>query len=396
MYFVGDEHGRLKALRINSSGSPSELVELVNSESPKSSVSAISVHAGSVAVAHANGAAAVYTWNDEELQSLYAWKETRLQPQDNYVGFQYTDRGVYSCTSNGALRLVPIDAENKNPLLGSLPTRLCVWRLDSSSKTFAYGGNEVDVSLWNLERAFSHDDVQNTSISKRKRDALFPGEIWRAKNVQTDNLGLRQPVRVTALTYVPTSSTPQLLAGTQFGDLRLYDTRARRPASEWKNIAKTGGVKVLERGLTAHEVFMGDHGCNLSSVDLRNGRIAVSYKGLSGAVTSVAPSSTPAPDGRGGQTLVSTALDRYCRIHSSFPPPSVAGQNQENQNKGQVIEKVFTTGVPTVVVWDGVDSLPHPTLQSNVEEGDDMWDEMENIVSDDESDRRKRRRKQDK
>jgi len=90
--------------------------------------------------------------------------------------------------------------------------------------------------------------------------------------------------------------------------------------------------------------------------------------------------------------LVSTALDRYCRIHTSFPPPAEAGQSQDN--KGQVVEKVFTTSAPTVVVWDGVKtvaSAPEPET-----EDDDVWDEMENIEdSDDESKARKRRRKAD-
>lgn len=55
----------------------------------------------------------------------------------------------------------------------------------------------------------------------------------------------------------------------------------------------------------------------------------------------------PSPAG-----LVSTALDRYARVHSTFPPPAEAGQPQDN--KGTVLEKVYLKSVPTSVIWDEV------------------------------------------
>lgn len=55
----------------------------------------------------------------------------------------------------------------------------------------------------------------------------------------------------------------------------------------------------------------------------------------------------PSPAG-----FVSTALDRYARVHSTYPPPSEAGQPQDD--KGAVLEKVYVKSVPTCVVWDGV------------------------------------------
>lgn len=212
------------------------------------------------------------------------------------IVYQRKPRGVYSCTSNGALRLVPTGAEGKRPILGSLPTRLCAWRLGSDQTTFAYGGDEVDPSIWDTEKALTveHASSSDSSGTKRKRDALFPGEIWRAKNVPNDGLGLRQPVRVTSLTYLSTSTS--LLTGTQLGDLRRYDTRAaRRPVSNWKGVGKTGGVKAIEKGLADQyaivgrcvhmlttdlsEAFVSDHGSNLFALDLRNGRVIYSYKG---------------------------------------------------------------------------------------------------------------------
>ncbi|KAJ6496629.1 hypothetical protein C8R47DRAFT_1263509 [Mycena vitilis] len=386
LFFTGDELGNIKSLRV-SPGVPSELT-LLNSNSAKSSVAALSVSAGStsrsVVAAYADGSVTTFELDDNELRISEQWKETRLKADQSYVGLQATDRGVYTCTSNGALRLVSVGAKEKRPILGCLPSRLCAWRIDSGQTTFAYGGDEVEPSVWSTERALTAEPASSSdsSCTKRKRDALFPGEIWRAKNVQNDGLGLRQPVRITSLAYLSASTIlPSLLTGTQFGDLRRYDTKAaRRPVSNWKGVGKVGGIKVIEKGLAEHEVFVSDHGSNLFALDMRNGRVIYSYKGLSGAVTSIAPSPS---------LLVSTALDRYCRIHTSFPPPPEAGQSQDN--KGQVTEKLFMTSVPTVVAWDGVHSAtlgPEP-----VADDDDVWEEMENVEdSDDESKGRKRRR----
>lgn len=65
----------------------------------------------------------------------------------------------------------------------ALPMRLCDWRLSPNADGFAYGGEEVDLSVWDAERAFA-TSVQGAQEKKRKRgDTLLPGELWRAKNV---------------------------------------------------------------------------------------------------------------------------------------------------------------------------------------------------------------------
>jgi ribosome biogenesis protein NSA1 len=80
----------------------------------------------------------------------------------------------------------------------------------------------------------------------------YPDMINPSFQVPNDHLGLRQPVRITSLTYLSTSSSSHhLLTGTQFGDLRRYDTRAaRRPVSNWKGVGKVGGVRLVEKGLS--------------------------------------------------------------------------------------------------------------------------------------------------
>ena len=142
------------------------------------------------------------------LTGRHQWKESRLKPGQSFVGLAISERyvqvtpfffflqlahegthyssgGIYSCTSSGALRLTK--EEELQHSLAVLPTRLCCWRLSSDEKSFAYGGEEVEVSLWDSERAFS-DPIKPTSgtSQKRKRGGdLLPAEIWRAKNVSS-------------------------------------------------------------------------------------------------------------------------------------------------------------------------------------------------------------------
>ncbi len=126
-------------------------------------------------------------------KSMWALRQVRgkfYSPFDGYVRALPASRlsGIYTCTSNGALRLAkPRDDDQVVSDLATLPMRLSEWRLSESEENFAYTGDEVELSVWNTELAFSaksEDKVVDNPPKKRKRnDELLPGEIWRAKNV---------------------------------------------------------------------------------------------------------------------------------------------------------------------------------------------------------------------
>src|SRR6267154_2323593 len=61
---------------------------------------------------------------------------------------------IFSCTTNGALLMSTLKDDNSavSHKLAALPSRLCDWRLSHDSQTFAYGGDEVEISLWDTER----------------------------------------------------------------------------------------------------------------------------------------------------------------------------------------------------------------------------------------------------
>lgn len=113
------------------------------------------------------------------------------------------------------------------------------------------------------------------------------------------------------------------------------------------------------------EAFVSDHGSNLFALDTRTGRVLYGYQGISGSVTSLAPS----PDG-----LASTSLDRFFRVHSTIPPDS------KSDTKGLVLDRVYTKSIPTAVIWDPThDDHLHLTNDEDKEDGDKVWEEMEPV-----------------
>ncbi|KAF5381026.1 hypothetical protein D9615_003912 [Tricholomella constricta] len=372
-FLAGDELGNIKAICYNPNAAQGEdkTTTTTINHGAQHAIHVLALGSTSekpqlLAAGFSDGSATALSLQDLDVSEVHRWKETRLRDGHRYIGLETSERGIFSCTSNGAMRLTSLknDPEPMPPQLSALPTRLQAWRMSPNQESFTYGGDEVEVSVWDTERAFfPRPESTGSENKKRKRDTLFPGEIWRGKNVQNDHLGLRQPLRITSLTYLaPSSASHHLAAGTELGHVHRYDTRtARRPVSNWK-VGKMSGIKALEKGMLEHELFVSDNGNSLFALDLRNGHIAYGYKGLSGAVASIAPSPS---------ILASACLDRYVRIHSTFPLPQQAGQQQGR--KGEVLDKVYMKSTPTVIVWDrAVKQVPVA-----VPEDDDVWETME-------------------
>ena len=110
------------------------------------------------------------------------------------------------------------------------------------------------------------------------------------------------------------------------------------------------------------------------------------FAGISGAVNSVAPARAYA---------ASVSQDRFVRLHSSFGPPAEVGQQQEY--KGEVLEKTYVKVIPTAVVWDeditGADGVERGSEEEDEDGADDVWDNMEDVESDPEAEARPSRRK---
>ncbi|EJU05745.1 hypothetical protein DACRYDRAFT_20134 [Dacryopinax primogenitus] len=286
-------------------------------------------------------------------------------------------------------------------------------RLSPSSKTLAYGGDEVNLSVWSIEQALAgkseastNDDAKDEKGGKkRKNRELFPGELWRARNEPNDNLDLRQPIQITALAYL---SECELVAGNQDGTLRVYDTRSgRRPTAHWKRAMK-GSLRSLQSGEVEHQVFAGDAAGTLASFDSRTGRCMYTYRGFASALTALAPIPAFSTTSSAPELLASVGRDRLFRLLSAPKPQADAKKNQEK--RGEVLCTEYLPSIPTSVVFAG---YGEPVKGSKTGEGEigrergedeegmedmgadeEVWEGMQGVGSDEDeaAERRKRRR----
>ncbi|KAG9106130.1 hypothetical protein FRC07_008955 [Ceratobasidium sp. 392] len=413
--FTGDDKGQIKSVLCELPGSDKNkethlstiiTTSTTSEEQIKSLIQRLRYHqepgsdSSILAAAQADGQVTTYSYTkgSNDLQQLSSWKETRMKDSDKYVGLEaISGKGWVTCTQDGRLRLSYTLGEpsEASDAAASLPMRLNDLRLSPSSTSLAYGGSEVDLSVWDLERAFSEKPTTADLAAKKRKKGkgdLMYAEIWRAKQLPNDSLSLRQPVHITSLAFLRTTALSEsqqsnfhIVTGNKSGVVRRFDTRtARRPVASWENVAKVGGIQGVERGSNEHEIFVSDNGSNLSALDVRNGKICYSYKGLAGAVSSFTPISTT--------FLASVSLDRMLRVHSVFAPPPQP--NEQQLKKGAVLAQEFLKSTPTAVVWDGYEAKrkePEEIAEEDVWEGMEVRGDEED--SDEETDGRPKQKR---
>ncbi|PWN53550.1 hypothetical protein IE53DRAFT_408591 [Violaceomyces palustris] len=152
----------------------------------------------------------------QHAQILFTVREPRMKAGiERWVGLSVGKSGVYSCTSSGAFRFTSVDLSKDEPVTGSVaidlpgPLQQLSFHPVSDPTHFAYGGEEIPLSLWDISIALSPQPARgerdpaaddsaemsapetgNAKQRKRKRQAaerakareLMWGEIWRAKN----------------------------------------------------------------------------------------------------------------------------------------------------------------------------------------------------------------------
>lgn len=181
--------------------------------------------------------------------------------------------GILTCATSGRIVLNSHEGEILSNVSAHLPANLKDLRLSGDAKSFAIGGNEVDLCTWDLEQTLSSDGIEpltanSTKKRKGKKNDLLPGETWRAQNVcvyamvlgangldciqvPNDNLDLRVPVHITSLCYLDRTKSTELMTGTSFGAVRRYDTRAsRRPVADFSDVVKKSSIDRVQRGVS--------------------------------------------------------------------------------------------------------------------------------------------------
>lgn len=360
-----------------------------------------------------------------------------------WVGLAVSHDGIFACTSAGDMRFFSIDQEEGSKdatlsLKGDCikrelpePLQMVTFEPKANPTHFAYGGEEIPLSVWDARQAISsieapHDgeSSENASSSsrningsngtherngmeeeeevdaatankqrKRKRimenrakaRELLWGEIWRAKNLPNDALSLPQRADILSIAFL---GSPNLIAtGTRTGHIRLYDTSSQRKhtheirafgATQEKN-----PVKLLLCSERKSELIAADTTGKLFVLDVRSGSVLYQYKGINGAVLSM--ESLPAiKNNEGISYLVTASADRLLRLHSVPIDPQAAPIDvsvedvplrKSTKQKGQTLSSQFMQEGANVIAWDGI--VPEAerlvksdsgTLEENIDE----------------------------
>ncbi|XP_024539483.1 WD repeat-containing protein 74 [Selaginella moellendorffii] len=273
-------------------------------------------------------------------------------------------QSVLSCSRNGDAALRTFGDEDA-------PSPVSRWnvcksgevlsmRVHNSENVASFGGNRVELSLWDLE-----------SSSK----------VWEAKKPRPNNIGLVSLPYVTASTFLLRDDHRKLVIGTGDYQVRLYDVHAqKRPVVAVT--FKESPIKAVAEDPDGFTVYVGNSTGSMASFDMRTGKLLSGFKGkLAGSVRCIARHpSLP--------LIASCGLDRFLRIHDI--------------RSRQLLGRIFLKQPLVAVVFDDqAKTSEEPLLTASQEQSQGKRKQIENEVDymdkeDDEYEEEKPRKKKPK
>ncbi|KAJ8598453.1 hypothetical protein CTAYLR_006854 [Chrysophaeum taylorii] len=278
----GDETGLLKVVDVKSSAT--RLVSTSCSQARSRGVKALAQRFdGQFLCARASGE--LETW--EEAAAGFeddAWELVASCPGlvGECVGLGCVDEAVVSCSDDGRVQ-VTSGATSSAGDRSTFDVEGSVSAFDCREGLVAVGGREHELSVWDL------------ATSERR---------WRARNVPNDKLDMRRPVFVGAARF---ASDHELVIGTKYKELRVYDARAqRRPVAETVEAMDHAVRQLILLG--GDRALVGDVAGNVVTFDLKKLRVVERLVGPAGSTRALARH--PSID-----TFVAAAgLDRHCHV----------------------------------------------------------------------------------
>lgn len=256
-----------------------------------------------------------------------------------YIGVGANATHFISCTNMGDVRYQSFsDEESAKTIQLSVGTG-CMRAHGQKQSLFAVGGYEQVLSLWDAE----------TSTDQ---------PIFTSENVANDFLDMRVPVWNTDIQFLNSDvSNPTLAVSTGYKQIRIYDTRAqKRPVNDWSRSKHP--IYHIQPSHTKPELFFADNMGNLQKLDLRNGQVVGAYKGMAGAIKSIALSED-------GTKVAASGLDRFLRVY-------------EADGMHRMLHRAYIKQKATQVVWDwDVKDLSQDEIER--QEEDTLWEEMGKI-----------------
>ncbi|OQS07003.1 hypothetical protein THRCLA_00978 [Thraustotheca clavata] len=266
---------------------------------------------------------------------------------------------IVRCNVNGNVEVVhPLNIKPK-PQSFSVGHDIQVLRVDPlNSNVIAIGGNERDANLWDLET----------------QQAIF-----KAKNVTHDNLDMRVPVWVKAISFLPPSEGQRLVVGTAYHQIRIYDTKTkRRPVQE----VSFGDLPITSMAVHENRVIFGDTAGNINALDLRTLKHLGRYAGSVGSIRDIAIHPTM-------PYMAAVGLDRMVHVYNIESRKSYA-THYAKQRLNSVLftdEGIKAAPVPVVDTTNGAEDEAMSEDEEEEEyEGLEIDDNSSSMDSDEDED----------
>ena len=124
-----------------------------------------------------------------------------------YVGLHCHDRLITYANENGTVTCVSRDDAGNTTEITAAPQANVMKVCEEKPNLFAIGGTDSEVRIWDIN------------------DAAKP--VFKAKNVKPDKLFLQALKCVKSIDFMPGSDGSQIVTGTAYKELRLYDSKAK-------------------------------------------------------------------------------------------------------------------------------------------------------------------------
>ncbi|KAI9592939.1 WD40-repeat-containing domain protein [Syncephalis fuscata] len=258
--------------------------------------------------------------------------------KDRFVGCWSGDNRLVTCTENGCVQYRKLDAnsnDNDSLVRALVPGSVAVMRVHPKQHhLFATGGKDQNLTIWDINQL----------------DNGRPKAEQKAKNLPNDFLDLKRPIWITDMAFTSPDDPSCVALTTANHEVQIYDFRQkRRPVIN--NVIGKHALNVMTLSPNHNELYCADNYSNVHCVDIRTGKLRCSFKGFSGAVTSMACTD---------KHLVTVALDRHLRIH-------------ETKGARKLLKKVYLKQRLSHVVVD--DNGEDETEEHD--EDDEIWASME-------------------
>ncbi|KAK9239165.1 hypothetical protein V1525DRAFT_449219 [Lipomyces kononenkoae] len=343
------------------------------------------------------------------------WKDMTHPSDDAFVGLEYVEGKLSSCTATGKLIMRDLHSisDSTNEYYTLLGEPINAFRVHPNQpNVIAYGGKERELEISIIQNMHRRESDSNTDSESDRSSSWYIAAIptgrslshrklWKAKNVKNDELDLRVPVWISDIRFLDVNRNSgtdfRVVVSTRFGHVRVYETKySRKPIVN---------VEVGDHPLIALSPYINDNEiiyCDTNSTTARfnliNGRNGGHYSGAAGSILCLdsffpeqeqerartdanegdAPSATGLHSGE-LPLLATGGLDRYLRIY--------------NLQTREIVAKVFVGAkLSAVCIVDGNSAVPseHMSERESDEEDDEETVDGGRIKTEGERKRRKK------